>query len=63
MKAHEEFLAWPEMRAKLTLLEQLLDKRDVEGTKTLLIELVSGYSPHGQHAELHAQDSQLRYSV
>jgi hypothetical protein len=51
------------MRAKLTLLEQLLDKRDVEGTKTLLIELVSGYSPHGQHAELHAQDSQLRYSV
>jgi FlaA1/EpsC-like NDP-sugar epimerase len=60
MKAHEEFLAWSELRGKLLQLETLLEQRDVAGTKDLLIELVSGYAPQEQCLE---SDSRLRYSV
>jgi FlaA1/EpsC-like NDP-sugar epimerase len=60
MKAHEEFLAWPVLLEKLTQLEAVLEGRDVEGTKDLLIELVSGYAPQEQNQE---SDSRLRYSV
>ena len=64
MKAHEEFLAWPTLQERLGQLENLLDRRDVEGTKQLLIELVSGYAPQ-QNAGLDppVADSRLRYSV
>ena len=60
MKAHEEFLAWPELQGKLRQLEALLEQRDVEGTKELLTELVSGYAPQEQCSD---SDSLLRYSV
>ena len=60
MKAHEEFLAWPVLLDKLKQLESVLERRDVEGTKDLLIELVSGYAPQEQNQE---SDSRLRYSV
>lgn len=60
MKAHEEFLAWPVLLDKLQQLEAVLEQRDVEGTKELLIELVSGYAPQEQNQE---SDSRLRYSV
>jgi FlaA1/EpsC-like NDP-sugar epimerase len=60
MKAHEEFLAWQTLEVKLRQLEALLEQRDVEGTKDLLTELVSGYAPQEQNLE---SDSQLRYSV
>ncbi|UJW81796.1 polysaccharide biosynthesis protein [Hydrogenophaga sp. SL48] len=63
MKAHEEFLAWPVLQDKLQQLEALLDRRDVEGTKELLIELVAGYSPTDQGLEAAGPDSRLRYSV
>ncbi|MGM9428207.1 polysaccharide biosynthesis protein [Hydrogenophaga sp. MI9] len=61
MKAHEEFLAWPVLQDKLTQLEAVLDRRDVDGTKLLLVELVSGYAPQDQNFD--APDSRLRYSV
>lgn len=60
MKAHEEFLAWPELLGKIRQLESLLEQRNVEGTKDLLTELVSGYAPQEQSQE---PDSLLRYSV
>ncbi|WP_374407660.1 polysaccharide biosynthesis protein [Hydrogenophaga sp.] len=63
MKAHEEFLAWPALLEKLRLLEDLLDQRNVEGTKQLLIELVSGYAPQDNTIETAIVDSRLRYSV
>lgn len=60
MKAHEEFLAWPVLIEKLQLLESLLEQRNVEGTKDLLTDLVSGYAPQEVGQE---SDSRLRYSV
>lgn len=60
MKAHEEFLAWPVLVEKLQRLESLLEQRDVEGTKDILTELVSGYAPQEPGLET---DSRLRYSV
>ncbi|MGS5088202.1 polysaccharide biosynthesis protein [Hydrogenophaga sp. A37] len=63
MKAHEEFLAWPVLQDKLQQLEAMLDRRDVEGTKELLIELVAGYTPNDQGLVAAGPDSRLRYSV
>jgi len=63
MKAHEEFLVWPVLQDKLQQLETLLDRRDVEGTKSLLTELVAGYAPSDQGLEAAGPDSRLRYSV
>ena len=60
MNAHEEFVAWPVLLEKLQQLESLLEQRDVEGTKELLTELVSGYAPQEPGQE---SDSRLRYSV
>jgi FlaA1/EpsC-like NDP-sugar epimerase len=60
MKAHEEFVAWPVLLEKLQQLESLLEQRNVEGTKELLTELVSGYAPQEPGQE---SDSRLRYSV
>ncbi|WP_066254011.1 polysaccharide biosynthesis protein [Hydrogenophaga flava] len=60
MKAHEEFVAWPVLLEKLQQLESLLEQRNVEGTKELLTELVSGYAPQEAGQE---SDSRLRYSV
>lgn len=60
MKAHEEFLAWPVLIEKLQRLESLLEQRNVEGTKDLLTDLVSGYAPQEVGQE---SDSRLRYSV
>ena len=45
---------------KLQQLESLLEQRNVEGTKDLLTELVSGYAPQEASQE---SDSRLRYSV
>lgn len=60
MKAHEEFVAWPVLLEKLQQLDSLLEQRNVEGTKDLLTELVSGYAPQEPGQE---SDSRLRYSV
>jgi FlaA1/EpsC-like NDP-sugar epimerase len=45
MKAHEEFLPWSELQAKLAGLTQALDANDVLLIRTLLKGLVPGYQP------------------
>ena len=47
MKAHEEFLPWNELQAKLFVLGQGLDANDVPAVRILLKELVPGYQPDG----------------
>ena len=63
MKAHEEFLAWPLLQDKLQELESLLASNDVEGTKALLVELVSGYAPQDQGLDAASPARRLRYCV
>ena len=48
MKAHEDFLTWDELHAKLTGLGLALDANDVPLIRTLLKELVPGYQPDGE---------------
>ena len=48
MKAHEDFLAWSELQAKLTGLTQALGVNDVPLIHTLLKDLVPGYQPEGK---------------
>ncbi|MDH5206919.1 MAG: polysaccharide biosynthesis protein, partial [Hylemonella sp.] len=45
MKAHEEFLPWAQLQAKLSVLRALLEIDDVQALKALLQELVQGYEP------------------
>jgi FlaA1/EpsC-like NDP-sugar epimerase len=46
MKAHEDFLAWNALEAKLNSLELALSVNDVGVVKVMLEELVSGYTPN-----------------
>jgi FlaA1/EpsC-like NDP-sugar epimerase len=48
MKAHEDFLPWDELQAKLGGLGQALDTNDVPLIRTLLKDLVPGYQPDGE---------------
>jgi FlaA1/EpsC-like NDP-sugar epimerase len=48
MKAHEDFLAWPDLEPKLKALESALGGNDVETLRRLLIQLVSGYVPSSE---------------
>lgn len=48
MKAHEDFLPWSELQAKLAGLTQVLDINDVPLIRTLLKDLVPGYQPDGE---------------
>lgn len=43
MKAHEEFLLWPELQQQLDRLHHALDARDFPTVDALLDQLVSGY--------------------
>lgn len=45
MKAHEDFLAWNALEAKLNSLELALNVNDVGVLRVMLQELVSGYKP------------------
>ena len=45
MKAHEDFLPWEKLRAKLTELEATLENNDVPLVRKQLQELVPGYRP------------------
>ncbi len=47
MKAHEDFLAWDELQAKLGGLGLALDANDVPLIRSLLKDLVPGYQPDG----------------
>jgi len=47
MKAHEDFLPWPELLAKLNGLEMALSVNDVSVVRLMLQQLVPGYAPSG----------------
>ena len=48
MKAHEDFLPWDELQAKLGCLGLALDANDVPLIRSLLKDLVPGYQPDGE---------------
>ncbi len=48
MKAREDFLFWPELSKKLSLLNAALDRNDMVAARATLAELVSGYSSTGE---------------
>ncbi len=48
MKAHEEFLPWPELRAQLQELMQAVDTNNVPVIRALIQRLVPGYQPEGE---------------
>jgi len=48
MKAHEDFLPWPELEPKLAALEMALNVNDVGVVRLMLQQLVSGYAPSGE---------------
>jgi FlaA1/EpsC-like NDP-sugar epimerase len=48
MKAHEDFLPWGELHAKLVGFTHVFDANDVPLIRTLLKELVPGYQPEGE---------------
>lgn len=48
MKAHEEFIPWDAFEARLKLLEAALNVNDVKAIRTILQQLVSGYSPSNE---------------
>ena len=48
MKAHEDFLPWEVLQAKLSTLGLALDANDVPLIRAQLKELVPGYQPEGE---------------
>lgn len=48
MKAHEDFVPWPELIQKLRALEVALSVNDVSVVRLMLQQLVPGYSPSGE---------------
>jgi FlaA1/EpsC-like NDP-sugar epimerase len=48
MKAHEDFLPWDVLQAKLSNLSSALDANNVPLIRTLLKDLVPGYQPEGE---------------
>jgi FlaA1/EpsC-like NDP-sugar epimerase len=48
MKAHEQFLALPELRVRLQALSMAVSANDVPAIRGLLQQLVSGYQPTGE---------------
>lgn len=52
MKAHEDFLSWPELSKRLNSLDAALARNDMIGARAMLAELVSGYSSTGEVSDL-----------
>ena len=48
MKAHEQFLSWPQLEQKLNALSIAMSVNDVPVIRGMLQELVSGYQPSGE---------------
>jgi FlaA1/EpsC-like NDP-sugar epimerase len=48
MKAHEQFLSWPELEQKLNALSIAMSVNDVPVIRGMLQDLVSGYQPSGE---------------
>ena len=49
-KAHEYFFTMPELMAKLSELQQIMENEDVEAIKVCLQHLVKGFTPDGKSA-------------
>jgi FlaA1/EpsC-like NDP-sugar epimerase len=47
MKAHEEFLAWPDLQAKLQALMDAVETNNVPAIRAQIEQLVPGYQPEG----------------
>ena len=47
MKAHEDFVRWPELLVQLEVLDTALQANDIPQVRTLLKLLVPGYQPDG----------------
>ena len=48
MKAHEQYLSWPQLEGKLNALKIAMSVNDVPVIRGQLQELVSGYQPSGE---------------
>jgi FlaA1/EpsC-like NDP-sugar epimerase len=48
MKAHEQFLRWPQLEEKLNALNMAMSANDVPVIRALLKDLISGYQPSGE---------------
>jgi FlaA1/EpsC-like NDP-sugar epimerase len=48
MKAHEQYLSWPQLEQKLNALSMAISVNDVPVIRALLKDLVSGYQPSGE---------------
>ena len=48
MKAHEQYLSWPQLEGKLNALKIAISVNDVPVIRGQLQELVSGYQPSGE---------------
>lgn len=61
LKAHEYFLPWTELEAKLQRLQVLFDSYDADAARLLLKQLVSGYQPDdGLHDLVAVESSGVR---
>jgi FlaA1/EpsC-like NDP-sugar epimerase len=45
MKAHEDFMAWPDLESKLRTLELALSVNDMGVIRAVIVQLVPGYTP------------------
>ncbi len=64
MKAHEDFLAWADLESKLRALELALSVNDMGVIRTVIVQLVSGYTPNDEivdwvHMEQEAEADRL----
>jgi FlaA1/EpsC-like NDP-sugar epimerase len=48
MKAHEQYLSWPQLEQKLNTLSMAMSVNDVPMIRALLKDLVIGYQPSGE---------------
>jgi hypothetical protein len=48
MKAHEDFLPWEVLQAKLNRLNEAVDLNNVPRVRALLKDVVPGYQPDGE---------------
>jgi FlaA1/EpsC-like NDP-sugar epimerase len=48
LKAHEDFIIWPELESKLDALETAMNANDVSATRLIMKQLVNGYTPSGK---------------
>ena len=61
MKAHEDFLPWDVLQAKLSDLGLALDANNVPMIRTLLKDLVPGYQPDGEVVDwVHLENNSTR---